>query len=365
MARASSTGVRGLFRGANGRLYIDLRWKDASGAKRRHKENIPQGTSSAAAKRRAQLILNEALAGTLTTARATDTATLAPAFNEYLASLEARGLRSMSNRRSHAKLWCGLLGDDRALDKIAPKDLERFVARESATKAPATINRALATLKAFARWARGQGKMSPAVAADIRAHRLLREPPGRVRHLEEREEKALLDALAALDAELRTIVVVAILSGMRRSEITSLRRAQVDLRHREISLTRTKSNRSRKVPISDDLARILEPLVEDPSDGHVFHITLGPGRGRGIEARRAERATRGFKAVVDATGITDLRLHDMRHDFATRVRRSGAGLDVIQKLLGHSTIAMASRYAHVGDRLLHDAVAGMSKPAGV
>lgn len=52
----------------------------------------------------------------------------------------------------------------------------------------------------------------------------------------------------------------------------------------------------------------------------------------------------------------ELRFHDLRHDFATRVRRGGAGLDTIAKLLGHSSLEMANRYAHVGDAQLASAV---------
>jgi integrase len=51
---------------------------------------------------------------------------------------------------------------------------------------------------------------------------------------------------------------------------------------------------------------------------------------------------------VKRAKIANLRFHDLRHDFATKLRRRGIGLDVIRDLLGHSTLAMAQRYAHIG-----------------
>ncbi|HEY2748182.1 MAG TPA: tyrosine-type recombinase/integrase, partial [Polyangia bacterium] len=56
-------------------------------------------------------------------------------------------------------------------------------------------------------------------------------------------------------------------------------------------------------------------------------------------------------------GIEDLRFHDTRHEFATRLRRRGVGLDVIQQLLGHADISTTRRYAHVEHKLMRSAIA--------
>ncbi len=54
--------------------------------------------------------------------------------------------------------------------------------------------------------------------------------------------------------------------------------------------------------------------------------------------------------------------HDLRHDFATPVRRAGGGIDAIARLLGHSTLAMATRYAHIEDPTLRASVRGVLAP---
>ncbi len=64
MARASRTGVRGLYRAGDGSFAIDLRWRDPkTGEPLRHRERLPTGTASTTAKRRARLILNAVLTG--------------------------------------------------------------------------------------------------------------------------------------------------------------------------------------------------------------------------------------------------------------------------------------------------------------
>src|SRR4029450_9412896 len=65
MARRSRTGVRGLYREADGRSYIDLRWRDSTGKRQRYTERLPLGTKAAAAKYRAQQVLNAAIDGSL------------------------------------------------------------------------------------------------------------------------------------------------------------------------------------------------------------------------------------------------------------------------------------------------------------
>ncbi len=67
-------------------------------------------------------------------------------------------------------------------------------------------------------------------------------------------------------------------------------------------------------------------------------------------------------ALFCRTAIRDLRFRDLRHDFATRLRRVGVGIDAIAALLGHAFLAMAQRYAHIGMETLREAVAELRAP---
>lgn len=358
MPRASKSGVRGLFRDNTGQLWIDLRWRDPSdGSRKRYRERLPRSITMAAAKRRAGEILSSALAGTFDPKRVPPKR-LRTAFDAYLTWLETERPKSVANRKIHATALVGSLHDVE-LDTIGPLAVERFKReRRSEGREPGTINRHLTTLKHFARKADEWGWMRADVATAIRGVRLMREPPGRVRYLSPDEETALL---AALPSSIRDLALAAALSGMRRSELVALRWSQVDLATRWIVLTRTKSNRVRRVPINDALAHVLG-AIDHPTrgDGWVFRMPIrtegAEGVSRDEESRRRDYVSRVFRDAVRAAGIDDLRFHDLRHDFATRVRRAGGGIDAIATLLGHSTLAMATRYTHIEDPLLRAAV---------
>lgn len=369
MARANRTGIRGLYKTADGRYRLDFRWKVGAVTKR-WGTKLPPGTTGAAARKRAQDVLAQIVAGTFDPDKPAP-ATLREALDAYLAWCDAHGLRSVRSRRSHAKAWCAFLGESRAVEELAAFDLERFKGdAKKRGRAAATINRHLATIKHFARWAARVGHLEPATAATLRSVPLLREPPGRVRFLAPDEERRLLEALDAklgtLEDELRPVVLAALLSGMRRSELVGLRWSAVDLGRRTLTLTRTKSNRVRRVPVNDALAALLETLPGPRTpDAYAFPLALSERR-EGMrstdEERRGDRVGRAFAELAADAKVSDFRFHDLRHDFATRVRRAGHGLDVVQKLLGHSTLAMASRYAHLEDPALHAAVAAITSP---
>ncbi len=360
MARSSTTGVRGLYKGKDGHYWIDLRWTDpATGDARRFAERLPIEITRAAAKMRAREILSSALAGGFDPKRKPPRK-LRAAFDGYLEWLGTERPQSVRDRRFHATALVASLGDVE-LDAIAPLHLERFKReRREAKLAPATINRHLATLKHFARKARDWEWIRADVASALRSVHLLREPPGRVRYLSVDEEVALF---AALPAELRAVAIAADLTGMRRSEVVGLRWAQVDIGHRAITLTRTKSNKVRRIRIRDVLATLLELLPRLDASSYVFALpTLPTGSKRIVRSedeRRRAYVTKAFKRAVLAAGIEDLHFHDLRHDFATRLRRGGTPIDEIATLLGHSTIHMATRYAHVEDPALRAAIDAM------
>ncbi len=183
----------------------------------------------------------------------------------------------------------------------------------------------------------------------VRRVKLLREPPGRVRWLSDSE---LTRLFAALPASIRPIVEATLLSGMRRGEVVALRKEAVDLKNRQLTLRETKNNKTRHLPINDAFAEVLEAAIA--ASGTPFVFVGKHGRPYTLDGFGGM-----YRRAVKKAGIDNLTFHDLRHDFATRVRRRGAGLDVIAKLLGHSTLDMAQRYAHIGSAELAAAVSGL------
>ncbi|HEY2408136.1 MAG TPA: site-specific integrase [Polyangiaceae bacterium] len=368
MPKASKTGTRGLYWDDIEECFrIDFRWRDPrTGLTDRYRERFPQSVKKPAARRRTEEVLNLALSGKLRDRQA-GPGSLAAAFDQYLTFIKTNlGERAHTDRKHHAKLLVHELGT-RPLVDLSPLDVERYKSkRRAAKRAPrgkpneqakkveepkpisaGTINRELATFKHFVGKAGEWGWIDEAQAAKLRKVKLLKEPPGRVRWLTDAERTRLY---AVLPPEFRLLVLADAVSGMRRTELVELKKDQVDRKRKVITLDKTKSNRTRHVPINDQLDAVLKEAMAASGDGpYVFHSSRGlPYTPSGVSSF--------FRKLVERAGIEDFHLHDLRHDFATQVRRAGFGLDVIQKLLGHSTLAMAQRYAHLGDVELQQAV---------
>lgn len=344
------------------RWVIDLQWLriDESGrmVPERYFETLPDGTKAEAARKRAREILDATTRGTFKP-DAPAPVKLHSALDVYLTWAKVNRPKSNRARESIARALRAHL-TDLPLDELAPWHVEKYKAARREAVGPATVNREVAMLKHLAGLAAAgtlEGvRMDRLAAASVRAVKMLREPPGRVRSLTPNEERRLL---AAMDDDLRPIVLVADATGMRRGEVARLRAHQVDLDAAEIVLTVTKSNKPRRVPISDTIAPVLAAAVErvnverrarPDAPGYLFPSR----RGRPYSLDAISRA---FSRAVDAAGIEDLRFHDLRHDAATKMRRSGHGLDVIAKVLGHADVSTSARYAHVEPALVRAAVA--------
>lgn len=353
MPRASKTGVKGLYK-ANGRYHVDLRYEDTTtGITKRHVEHLPRGLSLAAAKERARQLLNHAYAGTLPTPETrAEQRTLYACFDLHLAWCEQNRPRTYRDRKHLVRMLKRYV-PDMPVDSVSQIAIERFK-RERGVEGvrPATINRAVAMFKHFIGRAVTEGWVSDETARSVRSVAMLKEPPGRVRYLSDDEARRLLEGLRP---DVRDIVVVAMFTGMRRGEILGLRKSAVDFDAKLIALTETKTNKARYIPIHECLVEILQRACDRSPSEYVFATKAG----RPLTHRVAAL----FRMTVRRLGIKNLRFHDLRHDFATKLRRRGAGLDLIATLLGHTTLAMTQRYAHLGREDLMTAVGAL--PAGV
>lgn len=145
-------------------------------------------------------------------------------------------------------------------------------------------------------------------------------------------------------------VLALLLTGARFGEIASLTWQDVNLEARQITLPgpRTKSAQTRYVPINAELLELLKAWGPKPR-GLVF-----PGKDGApiVDLKSA------WKSIVKASKLdSPFRIHDLRHTFASRLVQRGAPLQVVQRLLGHSSLRMTERYSHLNDQQLVDAVA--------
>jgi integrase len=203
-------------------------------------------------------------------------------------------------------------------------------------KKPATANRHLATLKHMFAKAVEWEMVEEAVLKKVRKVKLLPENNRRLRYLSRDECRALTNAC---NSHLRPIVITALNTGMRREEILSLEwEKHVDLNHGFILLDVTKNGDRREVPINETLRITLQKIVRHINSPYVFT----DGRGR-----RFKDVKKSFNAAVRKAKIKDFRLHDCRHTFASHLVMAGVDITTVKELLGHKTLAMTLRYAHL------------------
>jgi len=184
----------------------------------------------------------------------------------------------------------------------------------------------------------------------IRRVKLIKGEIKRLRYLSDDEAQRLIDNC---DSYLKPIVVCALNTGMRKSEILHLTWDRVDLKNRIILLDRTKNGERREIPINDTLFNCLSGIIRNLKTDYVFYNpdTLKP----------YNDIKKGFATALKKSKIIDFRFHDLRHTFASSLVMSGADLATIQKLLGHKDIKMTLRYAHLSSVHLQDAVSLLDK----
>ena len=159
-------------------------------------------------------------------------------------------------------------------------------------------------------------------------------------------DKAVDSGAAPLAAV--TAIRLLMLTGCRKSEILTLRWSDVDLAAGELHLSDAKTG-PRAVQLPPTAARLLEALPGRKGSPWVFPGNDRDGRfsGGGLD--------RVWQAVRAQAGLDDVRMHDLRHSFASRALALGETLPVIGKLLGHSDIETTARYAHLARDSINEA----------
>jgi integrase len=272
-----------------------------------------------------------------------------------------------------------LLGNKRAID-LRPQDIERFQrdiaagksARRAKTKprglslirgGQGVAARTVATLRTVYAWGISQGIVSENPCAGV----TLFKPKSMERFLSGPELQALGAALDAAEAEWRewqsavlrarkrgepepprcgenpvglAALRVLLLTGARKMEILGLQWAWVDFERGMLRLPDSKTG-AKVIPLGAPALGILAGLPR--IDGNPFVFAGGKKGAHLVGLQKI------FERVKRRAGLHDLRIHDLRHAFASAAVMAGDSIYVVGKLLGHSNAATTQRYAHLAD----------------
>ena len=206
-----------------------------------------------------------------------------------------------------------------------------------------------------------------------------KKPRGRVRFLSEDEigphgeaipgeRTRLLEACRESDSpDLYPAVILSLATGARQQEILGMTWGQVDFTRRVATLYDTKNKEIRPLPLS---GLALELLRERSKVRRLDTDLIFPGRfkprqpGQRLDEappRRPVNLRSSFEAALKRAGIEDFHWHDLRHSTASYLAMNGASLAEIAEVLGHKTLAMVKRYAHLSEQHTARVVESMNK----
>ena len=163
--------------------------------------------------------------------------------------------------------------------------------------------------------------------------------------------EAEVEAEAGIESAVSPYAIAALrllmFTGCRRNEILTLRWEDVHLQTQELHLTDTKTG-PRTISLSPEAAQVLATLPRLPGNPWVI-----PGAKPGA---RLSSLFEPWRRVRARANLDDVRIHDLRHSYASRAMALGESLPVIAKLLGHAQIQTTARYTHLTPDAVKDAV---------
>jgi integrase len=149
--------------------------------------------------------------------------------------------------------------------------------------------------------------------------------------------RLLQECNSAKRKHLYHIVVCALNTGMRKGEILNFQWSQI--RNGFIYLEKTKTKNRREIPINEELAAVLKEIRKEEGLTSEYVFTY---------ARCAiDRVDGAFRGALTRAGIQDFRFHVLRHTAASHLVMRGVSLKDVQEILGHKTMTMTLRYAHL------------------
>jgi len=248
---------------------------------------------------------------------------------------------TLKTETMRAKRWLDYLGNIH-IGEITRGDVSRILQdiaeRKSGPtanrKSGPTANRYLALLRKALNWAveREYLEVNP-----IKGIKQYKENPGRLRWLEPHEAERLLNECQH-NPRLFMFTATALYTGMRRGEIERLRWQDINFERDTITIPKSKTGEGRTIPLEAPLKRLLETW------SRTGELVLGS-----FTHKKA------FMTACRRAGLQDFHFHDLRHTYASWKAMAGVDPLTLSALLGHKTLAMVKRYAHLAPEHLERA----------
>ena len=174
------------------------------------------------------------------------------------------------------------------------------------------------------------------------------------RYLSQDEAQRLYESVRqSVNPMLQYIIPMLILTGARKREVLDAKWVDFDMTRKQWRIPFTKTGRPRHVPLSDGVLQLLASMPHDEGCPWVF---ANPKTHKPYQSFFAS-----WNTARKQAGLADVRIHDLRHSFASFLVNAGRSLYEVQKILGHTQVKTTQRYAHLSQDTLQEAANQVSK----
>ena len=171
----------------------------------------------------------------------------------------------------------------------------------------------------------------------------------RERYLTEEEVQRLCKAVKESENPLlEPIISMLLLTGARKSEVLNAKWEDVDLERKRWRIPYTKSGKPRTVPLSESALEVLRSVPRMEGSEYIFPSPL--------TGKPFNSIYNSWNNARKKAGLEDVKIHSLRHSFASFLVNAGRNLYEVGKLLGHTQMRTTMRYSHLADETLAEAV---------